>query len=80
MDSVSENALILANFANTGIYYIPVLTLMQFSCVDWKKKNARESCELSFIEVEMRTLARAASQVALRNCSREVGKVGVYVI
>ena len=38
-----------------------------------EKKNARESCKLSFIWGKMRTVAQEiASQIALRNCSREV--------
>ena len=47
-----------------------------------KKKAQRESCELSFIWGKMRTIAReTASQIALRNCSEEVGgKVSIYVI
>lgn len=32
-DSISENALILAHFANIAISYTPVLTLVQVSCV-----------------------------------------------
>ena len=39
-------------------------------------------CELSFIWGNMRTVAQeTASQIALRNCSKEVGgKVCIYVI
>ena len=42
---------------------------------DLKKKKAQhESCELSFIWGKMRTIAReTASQIELRNCSKEVG-------
>ena len=42
----------------------------------------RESCELSFIWGKMRTIAQeTASQLALSNCSKEVGvKVSIYVI
>ena len=53
------------------------------SHVNWKKKAQRESCELSFIWGKMRTIAReTAIQIALRNCSKEVGvrKVSIYVI
>ena len=47
------------------------------------KENAqRERCELSFIWGKMRTAAReTASQIALRNCSKEAGgKVSIHVI
>ena len=42
-------------------------------------KTHIESCELSFIWDKMRTVAQeTASQIALRNCSKEVGgKVSV---
>ena len=37
-----------------------------------------ESCEVSFIWAKMRTAARAASQTALRDCSKAaVGKVNI---
>ena len=47
-----------------------------------KKKAQPESCKLSFIWGKMRTAAReTAFQIALRNCSKEVGrKVSIYVI
>ena len=47
-----------------------------------KKSARRESCKLSFIWGKMRTVAReTAFQIALRNCSKEVGgKVSIYVI
>ena len=47
------------------------------------EKNARrESCELCIIWDKMRTIVwETASQIALRNCSKEVrGKVSIYVI
>ena len=48
----------------------------------YQKIAQRESCELSFMWGKMRTTAReAALQIALRNCSKEVGgKVNIYVI
>ena len=54
-----------------------------FDNVNWKKKNAQgESYELSFIWGKMRTIDQeTAFQIALRNCSKEVGgKVSIYVI
>ena len=37
-----------------------------------------ESCEVSFIWAKMKTAARAASQTALRDCSKAaVGKVNI---
>ena len=44
-------------------------------------KNAqRESCELSFIWGKMRIIAReTVFQIALRNCSKEVGGGGQYI-
>ena len=47
-----------------------------------KKKAQCESCKLSFIWGKMRTIAREATfQIALKNCSKEVGgKVSTYVI
>ena len=49
---------------------------------DLKKNAHHESCELSFIWDKMRTVAQeTASQIALRNCSKEVGgTISVYVI
>ena len=46
------------------------------------KKDARESYELSFNGGKVRTTAwESAFQIALRNCSKEVGgKVSMYVI
>ena len=47
------------------------------------KKDAQlERCKLSFIWGKMRTIAQeTASQIALRNCSKEVKrKVSIYVI
>ena len=47
-----------------------------------KKIVQYESCELSFIWGKMRTIAReTAFQIALRNCSKEVGeRSGFYMI
>ena len=47
------------------------------------EKNAqRESCKLSFIWGKMRTIAQeTAFQIALRNCSKEVGgQLRIHVI
>ena len=45
-------------------------------------KNAqRESCELNFIGGKVRTAAQeTAPQIALKNCSKEAGGKGEYVI
>ena len=45
-------------------------------------KNAQhESCELNFIGGKVRTAAQeTAPQIALRNCSKEAGGKGQYVI
>ena len=50
--------------------------------VSWKKNAQCESCELSFIWGKMRTITQeTAFQIALRNCSKEVGgKISIYVI
>ena len=51
--------------------------------VSTEKQNPQpESCELRFIWGRMRTTAlETASQIALRNCSKEArGKVSTYVI
>ena len=52
-----------------------------FTVLTEKKKNAHESCELSFIWGKMRAITRETLfQLALRNCSKEVGgKVSIYV-
>ena len=46
------------------------------------KKNAqRESCKLSFYLGKMRPAAgETAPQIALRHCSKEAGRVSIYVI
>ena len=51
-----------------------------YRSVDLKKAH-HESCELSFIWGKMRTIDwETAFQLALRNCSTEVGdKVSIYV-
>ena len=38
-----------------------------------------ESCEVSFIWAKMRTAARAASQRALRDCSKVAVEEGQYI-
>ena len=59
-------------------------TLRHFiSCHNcWLLKNAQhESCKLSFIWGNMRTeVWETGSQIALRSCSKEVGKDSIYVI
>lgn len=52
-----------------------------FMFVNWKNAQC-ESYELNFIWGKIRTIAwETASQIALRNCSEEVGrKVNLYVI
>ena len=50
------------------------------SC-QFKKDSQRESCKVSFIWGKMRTAAQETTpQIALRNCSKEVGGKGQYVI
>ena len=48
--------------------------------VDQKKKAQCESCELSFIWGQMRTIAQeTASQIPLRKCPEEVAGRSVYL-
>ena len=58
--------------------------MQAFSYICLLKKNVQnESCELSFIGGKMRTIAQETYQIALRNCSREVGgkvNINIYVI
>ena len=59
------------------------LCLLQgYVTLDLRKSAQRESCELSFIWGKMKTAGQeTASQIALRNCSKEAGgKVSIYVI
>ena len=61
---------------------LTLFKMMYFKLLSTLKNAQLESCELSFIWGKMRTAARkTASQIALRNCSKEVGgKVSIYVI
>ena len=71
---------LITSSRSTGINYMGLNELMNM--MSTLKNAQRESCELSFIWGKMRTAAReTAFQMALRNCSREVGgKVSIYVI
>jgi len=45
-----------------------------------EKNSQCESCELSFIQGKMRTIALETAFLGLRNCSKEIGqKVSIYV-
>ena len=50
--------------------------------INWEKNKAQcESSELIFICGKMRNIAwETATQRALRNCSKELGKVSIYII
>ena len=44
-----------------------------------EKNSQCESCELSFIQGKMRTIAPETAFLGLRNCSKEIGqKVSIY--
>ena len=59
------------------LYVLLNLTALDTSCQ--LKKNAQcESCKLSFVWGKMRIVAReTVPQIALRNCTKEVGEGGV---
>lgn len=55
-------------------------TKATFEICRLKKNTPRESCVLSFICGKMRTTAQeTAFQVALKNCSNELGVEGQYI-
>ena len=58
------------------------MNICLLACVDLKNNAQHESCELSFICGKMRTTAQeTAAQIALRNCSKVIGKTDrLYVI
>ena len=58
------------------------MNICLLACVDLKNNAQHKSCELSFISGKMRTTAQeTAAQIALRNCSKEIGGTdSIYVI